>query len=78
MVDVSAKETRRVFIEEMCKTRGWEILREEILEKRRQAISKLISGSPSNIEMQEVVVHRARIKFIDELLSSVSESTKED
>ena len=73
MVDVSDKETRRVFMEEMVKTRGWEILREEILEKRKQAVSKLINGSPSNIEMQEVVACRARIKVIDELLSSVPE-----
>lgn len=71
MVDVSTKETRRVFMEEMRKTRGWEILRQEIQAARDTAVSRLVNGSPSNIEMNDVVVSRARIKVLDEIVSLV-------
>lgn len=71
MVDVSNKETRRVFMDEMTKLRGWEILKQEIQAKREQAVSRLVNGSPSNIDINEVVVNRARIKVLDEILDSV-------
>lgn len=70
MVDVSTKETRRVFMDEMVKTRGWEILKQEIQAMRDTAVSRLVNGSPSNIEINEVVVSRARIKVLDEILNS--------
>lgn len=64
-------ETRRVFMEELKRTRGWQILREEILAKKENDTNKLINGSPSNIKMDDVVVSRARIKLVDEILSLV-------
>lgn len=64
-------ETRRVFMEELKRTRGWQILREDILAKKENDTNKLINGSPSNIKMDDVVVSRARIKLVDEILSLV-------
>lgn len=69
---------RQLALAEMAKTPGWKILKEELLDKRQQAIGKLVNGSPANIDMQEVVVSRARIKIIDETLTTVAESIKED
>lgn len=69
------KETRRVFLEEMTGTRGWEIVKDELLSRRKQAIHVLVDGSPSNIDMQDVIVNRARVRLIDEILNSIA---KED
>lgn len=74
MVDVVDKETRRVFMEEMSRTRGWEILKNEILGKRAQAVHVLVDGSPSNIDLQTVIVNRARVRLIDEILNSIANS----
>jgi hypothetical protein len=79
MVEISVcdKETRLVFIKELRSTRGWEILKTELLQKRKLSVRYLTTGSPSNIEIKDVIVERARLKLIDEILNSVSE-TKED
>lgn len=77
MVSVSDKETRKVFIDEMLRTRGWEILKAELTDKRKQAVGRLVNGSPSNIEIHDVIVNRSRIKLIDEILSSVDDSKEE-
>lgn len=72
---VDSRETRRVFLEEMTSTQGWAILKEEILNRRKQAVHVLVDGSPSNIELTDVIVNRARVRLIDEILNSIA---KED
>jgi energy-coupling factor transporter ATP-binding protein EcfA2 len=71
------KETRKVFIDEMARTRGWEILQCELLDKRKRDISRLVNGRPSNIDLNDVIVSRARIKLIDEILESVLDGKEE-
>ena len=72
------RETRRMCLEELSKTPGWKILQGELQERRESALNKLVNGSPSNIDMQEVVVARAQIKIIDDLIREVTKSIKED
>lgn len=76
MVDNVSKETRQVFIEEMVRTRGWEIFKQEILDRRKRAEHVLLDGSPSNIDIQDVIVNRARLRLIDEILGSVAKEEK--
>ena len=76
MVDNVSKETRQVFIEEMARTRGWEILKQEILDRRKRAAHVLLDGNPSNIDIQDVIVNRARLRLIDEILGSVAKEEK--
>lgn len=76
MVDNVSKETRQVFIEEMVRTRGWEIFKQEILDRRKRAEHVLLGGSPSNIDIQDVIVNRARLRLIDEILGSVAKEEK--
>jgi hypothetical protein len=72
------KETRQIFINEMVRTRGWEIFVEEVLERRKRAVRRLMDGDPSNIDMNDVVANRARVKVINEMLSSVIDNYKEE
>lgn len=72
------KETRKVFIDELARTRGWEIVQDELLEKRKHAVRRLITGNPSNIDINDVIVNRSRVKLIDEILSSILDDYKEE
>ena len=71
MVDKSNKETRRTHIDAMKKTYGWNILEKELLTIRELAVTKIASGSPFEIDPVEIAVSRARIRLIDEIMSSL-------
>ena len=65
------KETRKTFMAEMVATRGWELFEEGLLAKRDASVRALTSGSPSSIDMNDVILNRSRIRLIDEMLNSV-------
>lgn len=71
-------ETRCVFMAELRKTQGWHILKEDMLAKRATSVRLITTGDPSNIEINTVIVNRARIKLLDEIISIIEAGAKEE
>lgn len=71
MIEGNDKEIRRTHIDAMRKTHGWSLFEEDLLCIRERAVTRLVKGSPSEIDPVDIAVSRARIRLIDEIMSSL-------